>query len=204
MIIGLLISLILISNVFAVNLDVNRDERVKSREKGLKINMPSALKIDSPTDISFTITNITDKAIVFNNENNFIEMDLDYGRYSEVIWSTYNLGDGFALKPGEKITIYQTLNPSLYGYELGKAKLVLEHVNLETGYWQTGKLGKTSINVRVDNYFVDKNKNGTDDEVEKYLERVLEVYGSELTKEETGKIKKILGKCPGCKIERGV
>lgn len=149
-IMGLLISLILISNVFALNVDGKEGKRIN--EKGLVINAPSELRIDSPTKISFTITNITDKEIVLNRDN-IVELSLQ-GKpvvispgptritrtLSVILWSTKY--DNFILKPGKSLTRTIELDPEEYSE--GLWKLILNN-----GVISSGLLGKTSIDVVI-------------------------------------------------------
>ncbi len=151
-IMGLLISLILISNVFALNLDVNGKESKRINEKGLVINAPKELRIDSPTKISFTITNITDKEIVLNRDN-IVELTLQgepvvinpgptriTRTLSVILWSTKY--DSIILKPGRSLTRMIELDPEEYSE--GSWKLILNN-----GVISSGLLGKTSIDVVI-------------------------------------------------------
>ncbi len=131
--------------------DLDTEDAIKLlmliRDGSLKINMPTGgLIVNSPSTVSFTIYNIFNDNITFD-DNNFIKLKLMYGSSPKTLWSSKDLG-GFTLKPGEQLTAVALITPSKY--RNGRYPLLLKHEILGTGgEFIEGKLGSESIYIVI-------------------------------------------------------
>lgn len=119
------------------------------RDGSLKINMPTGgLIVNSPSTVSFTIYNIFNDNITFD-DNNFIKLKLMYGNSPKTLWSSKDLGE-FILKPGEQLTAVALITPNKY--RNGRYPFLLKHETIGTGEeFIEGKLGSESIYITIEN-----------------------------------------------------